>query len=136
MQDVKKYTSQSVLTSSPAQLVVMLYDGFARFSRQAEEALRRQDPAAASAPLNRADQILTYLLTTLDMSQGEIAANLDAIYSFVSREMTQARVNRDPDRIPPALKLMGELRAAWAAIARNQDAAATERRPVGVNLVG
>ena len=140
MREVRKFTTQSVLTASPGQLVVMLYDGFARFATQAVVALERGDVANAAEPLSRAQRILTELRASLDSRHGDVASRLDAIYDYVGRRLTDARIQRDPQAVREAIEPMTGLRDAWARIAASQDGANASqelaRRPMGVDLVG
>jgi flagellar secretion chaperone FliS len=112
------YRQQSILTATPAQLVVMLYDGCLRFLHQAAYAMREGQPAAAGARLSRAEAIVDELLTTLDLEQGGvIASRLQGIYVFCSRELLRARAERDAAAIDAVAELLSELRDAWAQVA-------------------
>ncbi|HVX33331.1 MAG TPA: flagellar export chaperone FliS [Solirubrobacterales bacterium] len=111
------YAQDSVLTAAPEKLVVMLYDGLARFLARGAAALRAEDVAAAGTALNRAGAILDELLATLDPAAGEIAERLAEIYMFCKRELLGAQLKRDPARIERVAKLLAELREAWATIA-------------------
>jgi flagellar protein FliS len=96
------YRASSVMTASPGQLVVMLYDGAGRFLRQAE----------------KADAIVDELLVTLDVEAGgQLAERLQGIYVFCKRLLIEARIERDPEKISRAAKLLADLREAWAEIA-------------------
>ena len=81
----KAYRETSVLTASPEQLVVMLYDGAIRFLRQAEVAMLETSWLQASEKLSRAEAIIDELLATLNMDAGEIAERLQSIYVFCKR---------------------------------------------------
>jgi flagellar protein FliS len=111
------YRANSILTASPQQLVVMLYDGAHRFLLQGTLAMRAGDLELVNDRLRRAEAIIDELLATLDMSQGEIAERLAAIYTFCRRLLGEARLARDPERIEQADGLLGELRESWAQIA-------------------
>jgi len=52
------YAHDSVLTASPEKLVVMLYDGLARFLARGAAAIRAEDIGAAGTALQRAGAIL------------------------------------------------------------------------------
>jgi flagellar protein FliS len=110
------YRESAVLTASPEQLVVMLYDGARRFLNQAAVAMRNQDVETAHIKLRRAEAIITHLRNTLDLDQGEVPARLQAIYLFCNRHLNQARVQRDPKKIEQVSGLLAELRSAWSAI--------------------
>lgn len=111
------YRESSVMTASPAQLVVMLYDGANRFLRQAELAGEEGAWSHAFDRLARADAIVDELLVTLDREAGEIAERLQGIYVFCKRLMIEARLERDAERIRRTAGLLAELRESWAKIA-------------------
>ena len=105
------YKEQSILTATPGQLVVMLYDGCLRFLNQAAYAMRDGDMALAGNRLSRAEAIIDELLTTLDLEQGGvIASRLQGIYVFCSRHLIDARSQRDPEMIDKVAELLGKLR--------------------------
>jgi flagellar protein FliS len=111
------YRDSAVLTATPEQLVVMLYDGARRFLTQAAFAMRQGDLATANERLRRAEAIIAELRSTLDMSAGEIAERLSAIYAFCQRHLMEARFKRDADHIDQVAKLLSELREAWGQVA-------------------
>jgi len=111
------YRESSVLTASPEQLVVMLYDGAGRFLRQAEAAYGEGALEHAHDRLNRGEAIIDELLATLDMDQGQVAERLQAIYVYCKRCLTESRRDRDVTKIRLVVRLMGELREAWAQVA-------------------
>ena len=111
------YRESAVLTASPEQLVVMLYDGAGRFLRQAEAALSEGAVAHSHDRLNRAEAIIDELLATLDMDQGTIAERLQAIYIYCKRCLMEGRRERDVAKVRLVARLLGELRDAWAQVA-------------------
>ena len=125
------YAQDSVLTAAPEKLVVMLYDGLARFLAGGAVAIRAEDIAAAGEALNRAGAILDELLATLDPAAGEIAEHLAGIYLFCKRELLAAQLKRDPARIERVAKLLAELREAWATIAAAPPTGAIGRPTLG-----
>jgi flagellar secretion chaperone FliS len=111
------YKESSVLTAPPERLVVMLYDGATRFLAQSAAAMRRGDIAASHERMQRGEAIVSELNATLDMSAGEIAERLRAIYVFCRRHLSEARLERSPEKVETVIRLLGELREAWAQIA-------------------
>jgi flagellar protein FliS len=116
------YREASVMTASPEQLVVMLYDGAGRFLKQAGGSMVEGAWLQAGEKLSRAEAIIDELLATLDMNAGEIAERLQAIYVFCKTRLIEARIERDPVRVEQVAGLLAELRGAWATI--NSPAAA------------
>lgn len=135
--ELRQYTTHTAQTATPGQLVVMLYDGFLRFAAQGRAAIERGDIGEAGGRLTRAQDIVTELRVTLDMTQGPIAQNLASIYDYVGERLTAARLERDPEQVSEAMRRMSDLREAWVRIASTPKPASTGSRPaVGVNLVG
>ncbi|MCW3016500.1 MAG: fliS [Solirubrobacterales bacterium] len=113
----KAYKESAVLTASPEQLVVMLYDGAARFLRQAQAALQEQAWAQAGERIGRGEAIIDELQATLNMDAGELSQRLQAIYVFCKRCLIEARLERDADKVGHVVRLLGELREAWVHVA-------------------
>ena len=111
------YRQSAVLTASPEQLVVMLYDGARRFLGQATAAMQAGDVQTSHLKLRRAEAIISHLLETLDLDQGDIALRLQSIYLFCNRHLNDARVQLDPKKIEQVNTLLGELRSAWSSVA-------------------
>jgi len=111
------YRESAVLTATPQQLVVMLYDGANRFLTQSAVAMREGRPGVAGQKLRRAEAIIDELLTTLDLSVGEIAERLQALYVFFKQHLTAARLEQSADKVEEVARLMRDLRSAWAAAA-------------------
>jgi flagellar protein FliS len=111
------YKESAVLTAPPERLVVMLYDGIHRFLFQAAYAMREGNIEQANNRMKRAEAIIDELNTTLDMSAGEVAERLRALYNFSKRHLMQARLQRNADMIDEVAKLLDTVGDAWRQIA-------------------
>jgi flagellar protein FliS len=94
----------------------MLYDGARRFLFQAGVAMQDRKIELSNRKLRRAEDIIQHLRDVLDMEQGEIAQNLEAIYVFSLRQLRQSRFDKDVAKIEHVSSLLGQLRDAFAAI--------------------
>jgi flagellar protein FliS len=112
-----RYLRDSVVTASPARLVVMLYDALVRDLTVAVEALQQQDRVTAHERLVKAQAIVTELHDSLDVSVWDGAAGLAALYSFVLEQLVAANVAKDPAPVTAALDVVVPLRDAWAEAA-------------------
>jgi flagellar secretion chaperone FliS len=115
------YRQNAVLGASPAQLVVMLYDGARRFLRQGTIAMRAGEIERAHNALRRGELIIAHLDGTLDFEQGQLPEQLHAIYRFCLDHLGRARMSQDPSKVEEVSELLGELRDAWAQIAAEAD---------------
>jgi flagellar protein FliS len=112
------YRENAVLSATPEQLVVMLYDGAQRFLRQAGKAMRGGEIERTHNALRRAEMIVAHLDGVLDYEQGEpIASQLHPIYRFCLAHLRRARMDQDVDKLEEVAGLLGELRESWAEIA-------------------
>ena len=111
------YQQQAVLTASPGQLVVMLYDGACRFLTQSAYAMREGDQARSHQRLRRAEAIIDELLCTLNLEAGEIAGQLQGIYVFCKQQLAEARADDDAGKVEWVGEQLADLREAWAQIA-------------------
>ena len=111
------YRESAVLTATPEQLVVMLYDGANRFLTQSAIAMRDGRAGLAGEKLRRAEAIIDELLATLDMSVGDIAERLQALYLFFKEHLMSARLKQDAGKVDEVAHFMRELRSSWAAVA-------------------
>jgi flagellar secretion chaperone FliS len=110
------YRVQAVESASPAQLVLMLYDGVLGAIAASTRALASEprDLATAHRELTRAQDIVLELQLSLDHEQGgEIARSLEGIYGFCIDKLTQANVKKDTYRLTDVTTFITELRDAW-----------------------
>ncbi len=111
------YRESSILTAPPERLVVMLYDGARRFLHQAALAMREERHTESDDRLRRAEMIIEELLATLNLEAGgEIASNLQGLYVFFLRHLSEGRGERDATKLDWVNAQLGELRESWAQI--------------------
>lgn len=120
---LSQYQNTQVSTSSPEQLLVMLYDGAIRFVCQAQDALAAGKKKTKSEKISKTMAIICELANTLDHEVGgEIAENLDALYDFMVRELIKANLQNNRQSLEGVRVLLANLKAIWVqAIAMNQD---------------
>ena len=112
------YREDTVLSATPEQLVVMLYDGARRFLRQAAIAMQAREVERTHNALRRREQILAHLDGVLDDEQGgDLAQRLHAIYGYCAVHLNRARMEPGPEKLVEVSDLLGELRESWAEVA-------------------
>ena len=120
-----RYRETEVLTATPGQLVVLLYDHLLISLRKARIAMETRDTEAQGEHLEKGRVILTELLVTLDHERGaEVAANLGSLYSFLLGELVQVGIRGDLSRLDRVTNMIAELRDAFAQLASAPAAAA------------
>lgn len=109
-----RFLRDRVLTATPAQRVVMLYDRLALDLVRARSA----EEAADSGPhLSHATQIVAELLGSLEHSAGPLAENLAGLYHYLLKILMDAQVTRDLSSVDAAAAVVDTLREAWTQVA-------------------
>jgi flagellar protein FliS len=92
------YFETQTQTADPAELVVMLYKGAARFLASAIEAVDAKNLEAAHNNFLRAQAVITELTDTLDMKLGgDLAKNLASIYEYMTHRLIDANLRKDAE---------------------------------------
>lgn len=109
------YQSAQVSMDDPMGLVVKLYDGMIGFLRRGAESMAQREHAQSSEAIRRAADIVGELQAVLNLEQGgEVAANLDRIYSYCRRRIMEAHMQKAPEGLNEIADLLAPLRDAWA----------------------
>ncbi|WP_019915067.1 flagellar export chaperone FliS [Paenibacillus sp. HW567] len=108
----EKYRQSSVQTSTPAQLLIMLYDGAIRFARAGIDGLNKQDYEKTNLNLGKAQTIVSELMSTLDQSY-EISKGLYSLYEYMNFLLVEANIRKSVDKAEEAVGYLTELRETW-----------------------
>lgn len=108
-----RYLADSIMTASPAKLLVMLYDRLVLDLTQAEAALAAGDRGAASDRLTHAQDIVIELRTSLRVDEWDGAVGLAKLYGFLLGELIHANVHGDAAKVASCRALVEPLADAW-----------------------
>ncbi len=110
-------THINAVSASPHQLIAMLYDGALEKIAIAKGAIERADIELKGLKIGRAIAIIDGLRASLDKdSGGEIAENLDGLYSYMQSRLFEANLTNDLTVLTEVSGLLGDVRSAWIAI--------------------
>ena len=117
----KQYQQMNIQTSvanaTPHQLITMLLDGLLGRLAQAKGHIDRSDYEGKSKCLGSAITIIGALQNTLDLEKGgEIAANLDRLYLYMTRRVFTAGVSNDVEIIDEVVSLVRTIKEGWDGI--------------------
>jgi flagellar secretion chaperone FliS len=127
----KSYQQVATQTAPPGQLVLMLYEGAARFLERAMEGFDLDDPAQSMQMINnniiRAQDIVFELNVTLNLEQGgELAMTLRKLYDYMDRRLMEANLKKDLSVVKEVHGRIVVLREAWAQMLNGQSAPVLE----------
>ena len=113
--DVKVTTGVS--GADNVQLIQMLFDGLIESLATARGHMERGSIVEKSKSLSRAGRIVVGLQGALDFEKGgDIARNLNDLYSYVTRRLFHVNANNDLDALMEVHNLMNEIRSAWLQV--------------------
>jgi len=111
---VNQYRNNQILNASPEQILILLYDGSIRFCRQAIHAMDSGDRTVQAEKISRTMAIVSEFANTLNHEVGgDMAADLDALYGFMIRELTKANIQNDRKALETVEDLLAGLRETW-----------------------
>src|SRR5438105_2840081 len=114
-QAAQNYLRTRVLTATPEQLQMMLFDGALRFGEQARTALAQKDYEQTYNNISRVQKILTEFISTLKPDvYPELCGKLSAIYKYVYKKLIEASVEHKLESLDEAMNLLKFQRDTWA----------------------
>jgi flagellar protein FliS len=111
-----QYLESKVLTAPPQRLHLMLIEGALRFGRQAEDALRRGEAAAAGAALVRVLDIAGELVAGVRQQKTDLNQRLADLYWFVFCRVSEAKINADAAALAEAMRVLEYERQTWQLV--------------------
>lgn len=106
------YANNAIMTASPEELTLMLYNGAIKFCNKAIHAIGMNDTEAAHAFIIRVQDIIQEFQVTLNKDY-EIANSLDLLYDYMMRRLIEANISKDADIVQEVANFLRELRDTW-----------------------
>lgn len=109
------YQNNSVTTSTPGELTLMLYNGCLKFIEQAKRALVDGKIEEKNTAITKAQAILSELMVTLDTSV-PVAENMLILYEFANSRLVDGNIKNDPLLFDEAAGIIMEFRDTWKQV--------------------
>jgi flagellar protein FliS len=107
------YKTQQIMTASPEELTLMLYNGALRFVSESVRAIENNDLEQANQKNLRVQDIIHEFMITLD-TQYELAQSLMPLYEYMNHLLIQANVKKNVAPLLEVKDMLIELRDSWA----------------------
>jgi len=112
-----QYNNNKVMTASPAELTLMLYEGAIKFCNIAETAVEQKDIQKAHTNIIKVQHIIDYLRQTLDMKY-PVAQDFERIYVYLSERLVVANMKKDKAILEEINEHLHSVRDTWKEIMR------------------
>jgi flagellar protein FliS len=122
MSKLNAYRQTAVTTASKEQVLIMLYEGAIKHLKKASESCQKKDLAAKGVAVGKAHDIIMELSNSLDFKiGGDIAKNLERLYTFMIELTVQGNLANDAAKFDQARALLENLLEGWkGAVAQLQ----------------
>jgi flagellar protein FliS len=112
-----QYNNNKILTATPAELTLMLYEGAIKFCNIAEEAIDSGDVQKAHKNIIKTQKIIDYLRQTLDMKYG-VSKDFENIYKYLSQRLIEANIKKDKAILEEINTHLRSVRDTWKEVMR------------------
>lgn len=109
------YANNKVMTATPAELTLMLYDGAIKFCNIAITAVEQNDIMKAHTNIMKVERIIEEFQSTLDHKY-PVAEDFDNVYRYLHDRLIQANVKKDKEILEEVLGHLRTMRDTWKEV--------------------
>ena len=109
------YAQNKILTATPAELTLMLYEGAIKFCNIAVVAIENKDYAKANTNIQKAERIIGEFKSTLNHKYAT-AKDFDVVYDYLMERLLQANMKKDTEILEEVLKHLRTMRDTWKEV--------------------
>lgn len=114
------YNNNKVLTASPAELTLMLYDGVIKFCNMAIAGIEAKDIEKAHVNIMKAQKITEEFLRTLD-EKYPVYKDFENVYNYLMRRLREANITKDKEIMEEVLEHYRGMRDTWKEVMRQNN---------------
>lgn len=111
------YANSKIMTASPAELTLMLYEGAIKFCNIAVVAIEKKDIEKAHINITKVQNIITEFQATLDHKY-PVAEDFDNVYTYLKQRLVEANIKKDAKILEEVLVHLRTMRDTWKEVMR------------------
>lgn len=117
-----EYTTNKIMTATPAEVTLMLYEGAIKFCNIAITAIEQNDIQKAHTNIMKAQRIIEEFRNTLDRKYS-VAEDFDRIYVYLLQRLFEANMKKDKEILEEVNMHLRSVRDTWKEVMkRNYEA--------------
>lgn len=116
-----QYNNSKILTASPAELTLLLYEGAIKFGNIAIVKMEQKDIEGAHKNIVKVEKIIDYLRETLDMKYA-VAQDFERIYTYLSTRIVDSMLSKDPKDMEEVVMHLRSVRDNWKEVMKRAKA--------------
>lgn len=114
---LQQYNNSKVLTASPAELTLMLYEGAIKFCNIAIVGIEQKDMQKAHNNIVKTERIIEHFRITLDMKY-PVAQDFERVYIYLEKRLVEANVKKDKEILEEVCTHLRSMRDTWKEVMR------------------
>jgi flagellar secretion chaperone FliS len=131
--NINKYQKTKILTASPEQLQLMLYDGAIRFCEQAREAIQVKKIEESFILISKAEKIVMEMCNSMrEELAPETCSKMKALYLFCYERLITANLKKEMKPLQEALDILRHMRETWLLLMEKLAGEKAENQPLPV----
>ena len=111
------YANSKIMTASPAELTLMLYEGAIKFCNIAIVAIEQKDNEKAHNNIIKVENIVSEFQKTLNRDY-KVAEDFDNVYTYLKQRLIEANLKKDKDILEEVLGHLRTMRDTWKEVMR------------------
>ena len=115
------YANNRIMTATPAELTLMLYEGAIKFCNIAIDAVEKKDIAKAHNNIVKVERIIEEFVATLNHKY-PVAKDFESVYAYLRQRLVEANLKKDREIQEEILGHMRTMRDTWKEVMRQAGA--------------
>ena len=112
-----QYNNSKIMTASPAELSLMLYEGAIKFCNIAIMGIEQKNIEKAHINIVKANNIIMEFQITLDRKY-PVAQEFENVYVYIYNRLVEANIKKDKEIVEEVLLHLRGLRDTWKEVMR------------------
>lgn len=121
-----QYNNSKIMTASPAELILMLYDGAIKFSNMAVMGIEKGDIEKAHVNIVKTKNIIIELRSSLNFKY-PVANDFDNVYKYIYQRLTEANIKKDKEIMEEVLTHLRTMRDTWKDVMKTSRSSTQEQ---------
>lgn len=109
------YNNNKILTASPGELTLMLYEGAIKFSNIALAGLEEKNIEKANNNIIKVQKIITEFQATLNHDY-PVAKDFEAVYTYLQQRLIEANIEKNKEIMEEVLEHLRTMRDTWKEV--------------------
>lgn len=109
------YANNKVMTASPAELTLMLYEGAIKFCNIAMDAIEKKDIAKAHTNIIKVENIIDEFMATLNHKY-PVAKDFENVYTYLKQRLVEANIKKDKEIMEEVTEHLRTMRDTWKEV--------------------